>query len=170
MRYFKYFQFGSAGSGGGVTNYYGSFYSSITQTTLGSTAEVMTFNNTALSSGVSVVTSGGKASRITVTNSGIYNFQFSAQVWKTSGGSKQTLYIWFRKNGVDIPDSNTAITLANNNDLIVPAWNFMESLSAGQYLEIVWYATDPAIQLYYNGAPLGLPGIPSVILTVDRVG
>ena len=170
MRYFKYFQFGSAGSGGGVTNYYGSFYSTATQNTLGSTAEVMTFNNTALSSGVSVVTSGGKASRITVANSGIYNFQFSAQVWKTSGGSKQTLYIWFRKNGVDIPNSNTAITLANNNDLIVPAWNFMESLAAGQYIEIVWYATDVHIELHHNATPLGLPGIPSVILTVDRVG
>jgi hypothetical protein len=170
MRYFKYFQFGSTGSGGGVTNYYGSFYSDATQTTLGSTAEVMTFNNTTLSSGVSVVTSGGKASRITVANSGIYNFQFSAQVWKTSGGSKQTLYIWFRKNGVDVPDSNTAITLANNNDLIVASWNFMESMSAGQHLEIVWYATDLHIELYHNPTPSGLPAIPSVILTVDRVG
>lgn len=169
MRYSKYFQFGTS-SGGGVTNYYGSFYSTITQTTLGSATEVMTFNNTALSSGISVVTFGGKASRITVANSGIYNFQFSAQVWKTSGGSKETLYIWFKKNGTDIPDSNTGITLANNNDLLVPAWNFMESLNAGDYLEIAWYTTDQHIELHYNAAPLGLPGIPSVILTVDRVG
>ena len=170
MRYSKYFQFGTGSGGGGVTNYYGSFYSNVTQNTLGSTAEVMTFNNTALSSGVSVVTFGGKASRITVANAGIYNFQFSAQVWKTSGGSKETLYIWFKKNGVNIPDSNTAITLANNNDLIVPAWNFMESLNAGDYLEIAWYSTDSHIELHHNSAPLGLPGIPSVIVTVDRVG
>lgn len=170
MRYGKYFQFGTGGSGGGVTNYYGSFYSTATQTTLGSTQEVMTFNNTALSSGVSIVTSGGKASRITVANAGVYNFQFSAQVWKTSGGSKETLYVWFRKNGLNIPDSNTAITLANNNDLIVPAWNFMETLGAGEYMEIIWYTTDQHIELHSNPAPLGLPGIPSVILTVDRVG
>lgn len=170
MRYFKYFQFGSTSGGGGVTNYYGSFYDTTTQTTIGNEAKVMTFNTTALSSGVSIVTSGGKASRITVANSGTYNFQFSAQVLKTTGGTSETLYIWFRKNGVDIPDSNTAITLANNNNLIVPAWNFMESLSAGQYLEIVWYSTDSHIELHNNSAPLGLPGIPSIILTVDRVG
>jgi hypothetical protein len=170
MRYFKYFQFGSTSGGGGVTNYYGSFYDTTTQTSLGSEAKVMTFNNTALSSGVSVVTSGGKASRITVANSGVYNFQFSAQLLKTIGGQAQQIYIWFRKNGVDIPQSNTTLTLANNGDLIVAAWNFMDSMNAGQYIELVWYATDSHIELHNNPAPLGLPGIPSVILTVDRVG
>jgi hypothetical protein len=170
MRYFKYFQFGSGGSGGGVTNYYGSFYSTVTQTTLGSTVEVMTFNNTTLSSGVSVVTFGGKASRITVANSGIYNFQFSAQVLKTMGGSSQTIYIWFRKNGVDIPDSNGSLTLANNGYFLLPAWNFMESMSTGDYLELAWYSTDSHIELHTIVAPLGLPTVPSVILTVDRVG
>jgi len=43
-------------------------------------------------------------------------------------------------------------------------------MTAGQYMEIVWYATDLHIELHHNAAPLGLPGIPSVILTVDRVG
>jgi hypothetical protein len=153
----------------GIPLYYGSFYSTQTQTTVGNEQKAMTFNNTDATAtlGTSIVSN----SRITVANAGIYNFAFSAQLLRTSGGQAQQIYIYLKKNGNIVPDSNTAITLANNGHLVVAAWNFFLQLNAGQYVEIFWYATAATIQLNYDASPVvGLPAIPSVIATINRVG
>lgn len=153
----------------GTALYYGSFYSTQTQTTLGNEQKAMTFNNTDATAtlGVSIVSN----SRITVANAGIYNIAFSAQIKKTSGGGATQIYIWLKKNGLTLPDTNTVLTLANNGDLLVAAWNFFANLSAGQYVEIFWYATAASIELHYDASPVvGLPAIPSVIATINRIG
>jgi len=153
----------------GTTLYYGSFYSTQTQTTVGNEQKAMTFNNTdpAATLGFSIVSN----SQITAANTGIYNIAFSAQLRKTSGGGATQIYIWIKKNGVNLTDSNTTLTLANNGDLLVAAWNLFLQLNAGQYVELFWYATSANIQLYYNATPVvGLPDIPSVIATINRVG
>ena len=150
----------------GIQLYYGSFYDLTIQTTTGNTEELMNYSNTSLSSGVSIVSS----SQIKVANAGIYNLQFSVQCRKTQGGSAESLFIYFKKNGSPIASSNTAIVLANNNQLYVGSWNFFESLNANDYLEIAWYTTDQHIQLYYQAGTVNYPAIPSVIATVNRVG
>jgi len=151
----------------GTALYYGSFVSTITQTTTGNEQKAMTLNSTLLSNGVSIQNN----SRIQVANAGIYNLQFSAQIVKTQGGSNQTIYVYLRKNGTNVPDSNTAVTLANNNQFIVLAWNFVETLSANQYLELMWYTTDEHIQIAKITSPIAvIPDIPSLILTMTRVG
>lgn len=151
----------------GVPLYRGAFYSTQTQTTAGNTPEVMTFNNTDISVGVSIVSS----SRITIANSGDYNIQFSAQLVKTQGGSAEDIYIYLKKNGTVVADTNTKLTLANNNTYTVASWNFFVTSLAGEFFEIGWYTTDQHIQLEYDPSPVvGLPAIPSVILTVNRVG
>jgi hypothetical protein len=153
----------------GTPLYYGSFYSTQTQTTVGSEQKAMTFNNTDATAtlGFSIVSN----SQITAANTGIYNIAFSAQLRKTSGGGATQIYIWIKKNGVNLTDSNTTLTLANNGDLLVAAWNLFLQLNAGQYVELFWYATSANIQLYYNATPVvGLPDIPSVIATINRIG
>jgi hypothetical protein len=153
----------------GTTLYYGSFYSTQTQTTVGAEQKAMTFNNTDATAtlGFSIVSN----SRITAANTGIYNIAFSAQLRKTSGGGATQIYIWIKKNGVNLTDSNTTLTLANNGDLLVAAWNLFLQLNAGQYVELFWYATSANIQLFYNATPVvGLPDIPSVIATINRIG
>jgi hypothetical protein len=63
------------------------------------------------------------------------------------------------------------LTLANNGDLVVAAWNFMAQLNANQYMEIFWYATASTIELHYDSSPVvGLPAIPSIIAIMNRVG
>jgi hypothetical protein len=157
----------SAANATGVPLYYGSFYDTTTQTTTGGEQKAMTLNNTILSNGISVVNN----SQIKVANAGIYNLQFSAQILKTQGGMVETMYIYLRKNGINIPDSNTAISLANNSTYIVASWNFVESLNANQYLELMWYTTDQHIQIQRITNPIaGLPNIPSLIVTMNRVG
>jgi hypothetical protein len=151
---------------------YGSFYDTTVQTTLGSAQEVMKFNTADFLSGITISNDTfGNPTKINFGATGKYNVQFSAQLEKT-GGTAATVYIYLVKNGTIVPNSNTAITLANNNHLVVAAWNFFVDISAlPSYCQIGWYSTSADVQLHYDVSPVvGLTSIPSVILTVNKVG
>jgi hypothetical protein len=128
----------------------------------------MTLNNTDPdTNGVSIVSS----SRITVANPGVYNIQFSAQIDRISGSGTDTVNIWFKKNGNNILDSNTIITVSGAAVAAktVPAWNYMLELNSGDYIEIFWYTTDTNIRLITFSAVGSIPAVPSVIATVQQV-
>jgi hypothetical protein len=142
---------------------YGAFHSTATQTAAAiNTAYPMTLNATDLSFGVYT---GTPNSRIYIDTEGIYNFQFSAQLDKISGGVG-LVFIWVRVNGIDIPDSATQIRIQGNNAETVAAWNFVLSLNAGDYFELTWSTDDTSCQILASAASAPHPGIPSVILTV----
>jgi hypothetical protein len=152
----------------GVTNLgVGTFYDTSTQTVVAGASASITLNTPVIQDGVIVASN----SRVTVTRTGIYNLQFSAQVQTTVGGSPD-IHIWLRKNGVDVSNSNTGISIQNQNQKYVGAWNFVESLIAGDYLELVWYVNGGAsAQLVAEpAAPAnGGVGVPSVILTMIQI-
>jgi hypothetical protein len=150
---------------------YGSFYSTTTFTPAATnTAYALTFNNTYkradgsdLTYGVTI---GTPTSRIYVDNTATYNFQFSAQIKNTAGGTKR-VYIWPRINGVNVADSATEVTLVGgSNDAIVAAWNFVLNLQLGDYFELIYSTSSVNIQFPYVAASGPVPAIPSVILTV----
>jgi hypothetical protein len=150
----------------------GSFYDTTVQGTAGTAFEVMQFNSTDISTGVSIVNDGlGDPTKITFSISGVYNIQFSAQLKKIGGGGATLFYIYLIKDGVPVPDSTTAVTLENNGDLLVAAWNWFITISLlPSYCQIGWYTNDANGELHYDAAPVvGIPAIPSVILTVNRV-
>jgi hypothetical protein len=148
-------------------NKYGSFYDTTTQTAAATnTAYAITFNNTDLSIGVSI---GSPTSRITVNTPGIYNFQHSIQIINTAGGA-HSIWIWFRKNGVDIPNSATEIRVQGNNTEQFAAWNFFVPMDVNDYFEIMWSVSDTSVQLLAVAASSPVPGVPSAILTVNYVG
>lgn len=75
---------------------YGAFYDTTTQTAAAiNTAYAVRFNSTELSNGVSI---GTPSSRIYLDRSGVYDFQFSAQVDNTTN-AVGNLYMWARVNG-----------------------------------------------------------------------
>jgi hypothetical protein len=152
----------------GVTNLgVGTFYDTTTQTLATGASASMTLNTPVIQDGVIVASN----SRITVSRTGIYNLQFSAQVQTTVGGSPD-VHIWLRKNGTDVTYSNTGISIQNQNQKYVGAWNFVESLIAGDYLELVWYVDGGAsAQLIAEiAAPAnGGVGVPSVIVTMTQI-
>lgn len=146
-----------------IRHAYGSFYDTTTQTAaVINTAYAMTFNTTDLSYGVYV---GSPTSRIYVVGDGVYNFQFSAQLDKTSGGVG-LMYIWFRVNGVDVPNSASQVRLQNNNAELLAAWNIILNMKSGDYFEIMWSVDDTSVILLSQAAAAPVPAIPSVILTV----
>ena len=146
-----------------IRHAYGSFYDTTTQTAaVINTAYAMTFNTTDLSYGVYV---GSPTSRIYVVSDGVYNFQFSAQLDKTSGGVG-LIYIWFRVNGVDVANSASQVRLQNNNSELLAAWNIILNLKSGDYFQIMWSVDDTSVILLAQAAAAPVPAIPSVILTV----
>jgi len=142
---------------------YGAFHSTVSQTAaVINTAYEMTLNATDISFGVYI---GSPASRVYVDTEGYYNFQFSAQLEKTTGGVG-AVYIWCRVNGVDIPDSATKIRIQGNNAETVAAWNFVLPVKAGDYFELMWSTDDTNCQIFASAASSPVPAIPSLILTV----
>lgn len=142
---------------------YGSFYDTTTQTAAAiNTAYAMTFDTTDLSAGVTI---GSPTSRIYVDRPNVYNIQFSAQLDNTSGSS-HLAYIWLRVNGTDVSNSAGQIRLKGTDGELVSAWNFLYSLNAGDYFELMWSVSDTSVQITASGAVAPVPAIPSVILTV----
>jgi hypothetical protein len=86
-----------------------------------------------------------------------------------SVGTPEFIWIWFRKNGVDIPNSTSKISIQGSKAELVPAWNFIVSVLAGDYVQIMWAAESTSMQLLYEPATAFCPAIPSVIVTAVSV-
>jgi hypothetical protein len=154
------------------TGYYGAFQDDTTQTAVSAnTAYPVKFNTTDLSNGVTVVNDGsGNPTRVTLANTGIYNFQFSLQLEKTGGSGNFIIDIWLRKNGVDIPDTAGKVVLTGsaNASPIVAAWNYLLDLVGGDYVELMWSTTNNNAIIFAQGPVAPHPGVPSSILTVTQ--
>ena len=142
---------------------YGSFYDTTTQlgTTI-NTAKAITFNTTDLSNGVYL---GTPTSRVYVDTPGIYNYDMSFQLDKTSGGVGN-FFIWFRLNGVDVANSASYIQIQGNNAEIFSSLNYFFDLKAEDYVEIMFSVSDLSVELAAFAAAAPVPAIPSIILTV----
>ena len=152
---------------GGALGYYGSFYDTTTQVnTGGNTGYAMRYNTTAEANGISIV----DETKITFNNGGVYNVQFSAQLSKTDSGT-DFIDIWLSQNGTNVPYSNTRLRSTGNDDQFVAAWNFMQTVSANDYLELYWNSPDVDLNILSLPAQTGpdRPAVPSVILTVQQV-
>ena len=161
---------GATGAGGAL-GYWGSFWSTQDQQAAGTTgAYPITYNNTDPdSNGVSIVSN----SQITFSYPGVYNIEFSAQADRVSGSGTDTIDIWFRKNGTDIPDSNGIITVSGNAAAAktIAAWNYMSQVNANDYVELMWRTSDTRLEFIADTAGTNptRPAIPSVILTAHQV-
>ena len=148
-----------------VTGYYGNFFDTTTQTIVGvSTHQPIRLNTTDLSNQVSIANS----SHIVIANSGIYNIQFSLQIDKVTAAGAH-IYIWLRKNGLDVPNSATELAVQGTFSEVVAAWNFVVSSNANDYYELIISATDINIRLKAVSASGVVPAIPSVIVSVVSV-
>lgn len=159
---------GEPGQDGSIANLkFGSFFDTTIQP--GGAISPISLNSTDFSNGVNIV----DGSRITMDTLGIYNIAFSLQLEKT-GGSAADIYVWMRHNDVDVPDTATIIHMANNNTYNVAAWNFFVNCDVlPQNFQLMWYTASTNISIAAiadSGTPVGVPSIPSVIVTVNKVG
>lgn len=161
-----------------LNNPYGAFEDTTDQTATANTATVMTFNTTDYSNGVTVVTSGGKASRLTVAQAGIYNLQFSVQ-FENADTQEHDVTIWLRQDasgaGTDIAGSAGFVGVPSKhgsfNGHTIVGWNYFITLNANDFVEIWWSTPDTAvtIQAYAAGTSPTRPSTASVVATMTFV-
>ena len=124
-----------------------------------------------ISDGITVANNGsGDPTQITFANDGDYNIQFSIQFQNTSA-SEAHVNVWFRKNGVDIADSNSQATVpkkhGSDHGSLILALNLIVNVGSSDYVEIYWSteSTDVSIQALPAGTTPTTPATPSVIVT-----
>ena len=136
-------------------------------------------------SGVTVATCAGDAAKpagypttpkscLTFTHPGVYNIAFSAQLYRTAGGNSDVVSFWLRKDGVNVPDSNTDVTLMSNGQKLVAAWNFFAPVTCNgscSTYQLMWSYDGAHTNIWYQGEQTNpaRPAVPSVILTVNQV-
>ena len=160
----------SAGTAG-VFGWYGSFWDSTTQSAASTTtAYVVTINTSDGHDGVTV--EGG--SRITVANAAIYNLATSIQVTNNDTQAHDATF-WIRKNGVDVNQSGSIITVPPTHGGTAGKYIFyvdlIQQMNAGDYLQIMWAADNTNLQLQTIAAGVSPthPLSPSVIVSVTQV-
>lgn len=145
---------------------HGAYYDTTTQTNpVADAVNLFTYNSV---TSEFQMARGKPTSKIYVNDTGLYNFQFSAQLDKTAGG-KASIFIWPRINGVNVPDSATKVVIQGSTDELVAAWNFHLVMEAGDYFELAWQSNDTDLIILAQTPASNYPGIPSIILTVNWV-
>lgn len=161
------------GNNGGVylQSPYGNF-AALSDQTISSptTAYLIPFATTLLSSGVAVVS----GTRITPTFSGIYRMSVVAQFANSDTAIRQAS-IWFRVNGVDVANSRGEYSVHNSHGgtdgtLAIEQARLL-SLTAGDYVEIVWCAEATTVRLAALPAATGpvRPASPAALAKITHV-
>lgn len=133
----------------------------------------MIYRVTDVENGINVLNDGNSfPTQITFTKTGIYNLQFSAQ-FENSDSFSQTIIIWLRKNGVDVPGTGSKLDIpsrhGNSNGYILPAWNYYIQANAGDYYQLIWSTSSLLVQMEYYPAGNPPPATASIILTVHQL-
>ena len=154
-------------TGTGVTA--GTYIVSQTTGTDGSTGTyVVSVSQTVASTTIT----GTCKSKIVADKAGVYNVQFSVQFVNTDAQIHDT-DIWMRKNGTDVPDSNSQFSIPNQHGGVdghlIAALNLFIDLAANDYVELMWRTANTATTIQYIAAQTGpvRPATPSVIVTVS---
>jgi len=150
---------------------YGVFSDTATQNAaIANTAYAIKFDTTQFAAGHSVESRySGSNNAIVAAVSGLYNYQFSLQFASTTNQTR-SIWIWPRKDNVDIPNSATRITITDSTTYVVAAWNFVISMQANNDFQLMWAAEEGSnvISLAAFSATAFCPATPSVLLSVTQ--
>lgn len=150
---------------------YISAYSTVDQTGSVSAGTAVWVGTTSFSSGISIANDGsGNPTRITFTAAGTYMIAPSIQL-KNTDSTDHDATIWFAKNGANIANSATILTVPKAADGGAAYFQivFYEQVTAGQYVEIYWLPENAGVTLDYTAAGAIAPAIPSVIVVAERI-
>ena len=136
------------------------------------TVTTVRINTTDISVGVSVVND----TKITFAHAGTYNIQISAQLINASN-SVDAASIWFSKNGTDIADTCSVVTVPKKDGstpgAVIVAVNLFVTVAATDYVELRWStSTGNSVLVTYPSsttAPVK-PASPALIVTATQVG
>jgi len=152
-------------TGGSITA--GTFISAFTSGTGGIGTYVVSVSQLK----TSATYTGTMTSQIVVSNTGIYNLQFSSQMDKSDAGVDYVNF-WLRRNGTDVTASSGVISLQGNSPAyMMAAWNYLIELIAGDIIELYWASADINMSILSETAqtsPFAHPAVQSTILTITQ--
>ena len=153
--------------------YWGSFWDETSQVAaLANTAYAIKLRQVDTSSrGIKIISN----ERITFDHPGIYSITFSIQ-FSSTDSSIHDINVWLRKNGVDVPASDSRFSITNRHGgvdgNVIGTVNFVLGLSTNDYLELIWATSIVAAYIHAEVAqtsPFAHPSIPGIICTVVQV-
>ena len=140
--------------------------SNINQTGSTTTATAVTMNTGTTGTGITV----NASTQITFTDAGTYMISPSIH-FTNSAATDYTATVWFRKNGTNIANSGsvTSVPKAADGGLLDFSTTWIETVTAGQYIEIMFLVQNAAVSVLATAAGAIAPAIPSVIIPVTRI-
>jgi hypothetical protein len=165
------------GSGVHLSFPYGQFQSQTDQTAAAiDVAYAITYDQSDFLDGVTL----SSGSRLTVPTEGVYAVTFSIQ-FKNTTNNLEDVDIWLRKNGTDVPDTNSRFGLqprkgAGNPSHLIATTTVMVELASNDYVQIMWHVTNTGVSIehfpavtYSAGVTPAIPATPSAIVQVEFV-
>jgi hypothetical protein len=163
------------GSGIHLSFPHGQFQSNVDQTAAAiDVAYPITYTASDFTGGVTL----SSGSRLTVPAAGVYTVTFSIQFKNTTNGV-QDIDIWLRKNGTDVPDTNSRFSIvarkgAGNPSHLIATTPIMVQLAANDYIQVMFHVTDVGVSIEHFPAVTAVPGTtpaipatPSAIVQVE---
>lgn len=145
--------------------YYGSFIKTTDQTPAAiNTAYALTWDSSTVINGVTI---GTPTSRIVCANAGLYKFNASYQL-TSSSASVKNVWLWFRKNGVDIANSAMVTSLDSATAVRTPSRAILVSMNAGDYIELMFASDSTAMTVDNIASTAFAPATPAAILVVNQ--
>jgi hypothetical protein len=146
----------------------GQFESHVDQTAASANvAYVVQLNNAAaFNAGITIASS----TNVTVAASGIYSVYASLQ-FANADSTNHVATFWFRKNGTNIPNSASVISVPKVADggKTLGQVTIFESMTVSSYIQLVWSPDNTNVSLDYTGASGVIPEVPSVIFNMTRI-
>jgi len=128
----------------------------------------LTFNIPDYLNGVSVVNNF----QITVSDSGIYNLQWSGQ-FENSDSQDHDVRVWIKVNGTNLTGSTGFASIPSKHGTInghaIVGWNYYISLNANDYIELWWETDSTTVVIQSYAAASNYPSTASLIATMQFV-
>ena len=148
--------------------YYGEFYNTAGVTPIAAnTAYALAWSGATISDGITIA--GTPVTQITVSESGLY--QFNARVQFSSGNSSlKSAWVWWKLNGTTTyANSATVGSLSDNGGYMVLRNSEFFSLAAGDYIELMWAVDDTNLEPTNVAATAFAPAAPCAVVEVTQI-
>ena len=150
---------------------YAAFCDVTDQTGSTSAATAVKFGTTEIAgSGITMVTDGANLTRLTFATAGTYMVAPSLQ-FANSDVTDYDVTIWFTLDGTNIANSATKITVPKATDGGNIAFQivFYVTVTAGQYIQVMWLPENVAVTIDHTAAGAIAPAIPSAVIVSERI-
>lgn len=135
-------------------------------------AQAITYNTTSIAKGISLAAN----TRITLPQVGNYALSFSAVANNSGSSSTRWFNIWLRKNGNNVDNSSTIVTLSKQIPNTVVATFDLSCTTAGDYYELMMAGEATDVQILATAAqaavPLtnpDMPACPSIVVAIWQI-